>query len=92
MRIYVGNLSYETTDASLAAAFEAHGAVKSAAVVRDRESGQPRGFGFVEMGDNKEAARAISALDRTQIDGKAVNVSVAREPNSQGAGRDRRSR
>lgn len=66
--------------------------MKSAAVVRDRESGQARGFGFVEMGDNKEAARAISALDRTQIDGKAVNVSVAREPNSQGAGRDRRSR
>lgn len=86
MRIYVGNLSYDTTDESLLAAFQAHGVVHSAEVVRDRDSGQTRGFGFVEMSDDAEAEKAIHALDKTSIDGRAVNVSAARPREDRGGG------
>lgn len=92
MRIYVGNLSYDTTDESLSNAFKAHGAVRSAEVVRDRESGQTRGFGFVEMADNAEGENAIRALNQTPIDGRAVTVSVARAREDHGGGGGRRSR
>ncbi len=86
MRIYVGNLSFDTTDESLANAFKAHGSVRTAEVVRDRESGQTRGFGFVEMSDNAEGENAIRALDQTQLDGRAVSVSVARAREERGGG------
>jgi RNA recognition motif-containing protein len=91
MRIYAGNLSYSTTDASLAAAFGAYGAVSSAEVVVDRESGQARGFGFVEMPDATQAENAIRGLDRHEVDGRALNVSVARE-RQVGGSRNRRPR
>ena len=62
MRIYVGNLSYQTTDEHLEAAFSAFGAVGSASVVRDRHTGESRGFGFVEMDNDEEAAAAITSF------------------------------
>lgn len=61
MRIYVGNLPYSTTEEALRAEFEVYGRVDDAVVIRDSETGRSRGFGFVEMGDNSEAQRAIDA-------------------------------
>ena len=78
MNIYVGNLSYDTTDASLRAAFEAHGEVSSAQVIMDRDTGRPRGFGFVEMPSGDEARAAIEALNGTELDSRTLNVNEAR--------------
>ena len=84
MNIYVGNLSYDTTDDSLNSAFAAHGAVDSAKVIIDRESGRSRGFGFVEMSDNDEAGNAISALSGTMLDGREISANEARERQPRG--------
>lgn len=84
MKIYVGNLSYDTSEAQLREMFEAHGAVKSASLAMDRESGRPRGFGFVEMGDD-EARNAIKALDGTQSGGRSLTVNEAK-PKTGGGG------
>ena len=78
MNIYVGNLSYDTDDASLRAAFEAHGEVSSAQVIKDRDTGRSRGFGFVEMPSNDEAQAAMEALNGTDLDGRTLNVNEAR--------------
>ncbi|MCE5253318.1 MAG: RNA-binding protein [Actinomycetia bacterium] len=78
-RLYVGNLSYETSEASIRTAFEAHGEVASVNLITDRDTGRPKGFGFVEMGSAEEAQKAKSALDGTQIDGRALKVDVAKE-------------
>ncbi len=78
MRIFVGNLSYQTQDADLEQAFSRYGAVESATVVTDRFSGRSKGFGFVEMADNAEAQQAITALNGTQLDGRALTVNEAR--------------
>ena len=86
MNIYVGNLSYDTTDDSLNAAFAAHGAVDSARVITDRMSGRSRGFGFVEMPDNEEANNAISALSGTMLDGREISANEARERQPRGGG------
>ena len=75
--IYVGNLSYDATDSTLRALFEPHGEVQSARVVMDRDTGRSRGFGFVEM-SAEDAAKAISALNGTEIDGRALTVNEAR--------------
>lgn len=77
-KIYVGNLSFDTTESSLRAAFEAFGKVHSAAVVNDRETGRSRGFGFVEM-DDEDAAKAIQSLDGKELDGRALRVNEAQE-------------
>ena len=81
--IYVGNLSYDTRDDNLAAAFEQYGEVISARVVTDRETGRSRGFGFVEM-DNDGGQAAIQALNGYELDGRALKVNEARprEPRS----------
>jgi len=84
-RIYVGNLSYQTTDESLRTAFGAHGAIRSATVVKDRETGQSRGFGFVEMENDDEAAAAITALNGTELDDRTLTVNEAR-PRAEGGG------
>ena len=76
-RLYVGNLSYETSEATIRTAFEAHGEVASVNLITDRESGRPKGFGFVEMGSADEAGKAKGALDGTQMDGRALKVDVA---------------
>ena len=87
MKIYVGNLSYQTTEAQLTEAFGAHGEVQSANVVMDRETGRPRGFGFVEMPDD-DARTAIEAMDGKDLDGRALKVNEAkpREPRGGGGG------
>jgi len=79
VNIYVGNLSYETTGDGLRAAFEVHGTVSAATVITDRDTGRPRGFGFVEMPDDAQAKAAIEALNGKDLDGRTLNVSQARE-------------
>ncbi len=78
MNIFVGNISYTTTDDSLRDAFEAFGEVASARVISDRETQRSRGFAFVEMPNDNEAKAAIQALDGRQLDGRAVKVNEAR--------------
>ena len=86
MNIFVGNLSFNTKEDGLRAAFEAYGEVSSARVVSDRETGRSRGFAFVEMPDNNEAQAAISALDGREIDGRALKVNEARPKEEGGRG------
>ena len=78
MNIYVGNLPFSTTAADLEEAFAQYGAVDSAAVISDRETGRSRGFGFVEMGNDDEARRAIEELDGSDFDGRDLRVNEAR--------------
>ncbi len=88
MNIYVGNLSHETTDDDLRQAFEAFGQVESATVIKDRFSGESRGFGFVEMPSKTEAQTAIEQMNGKDLNGRAVNVNEARPkaPRSGGGG------
>ena len=85
MKIYVGNLSFQTNEASLRNAFAAHGAVEEVAVITDRDTGQPRGFAFVTMPDNAARA-AISALNGKELDGRTLNVNEAKAKTSGGGG------
>lgn len=78
MNIYVGNLSFNTTNGDLETLFASHGSVHSANVITDRETGRSRGFGFVEMDDDTEARRAIEELDGHQVDGRSLRVNEAR--------------
>ena len=91
--IYVGNLSFNVTEDMLRQLFEKHGAVKSARVTTDRETGRSRGFGFVEMED-ADASKAIAALNGTEMDGKALTVNEARpreaRPRNGGSGDSQR--
>jgi len=82
--LYVGNLSYQTTDSDLSTAFSEFGPVEKASVVRDRDSGQSRGFGFVEMSNASDAARAINALNGQDLNGRALNINEARPRESGG--------
>ena len=84
--IFVGNLSYRATEAELEAAFSEFGAVERVSIVRDRDTGQPRGFAFVEMTNGTEAANAIAALNGREIGGRAVNVNEARPRAERGPG------
>ena len=86
MNIFVGNLSVETRDDGLREAFAAHGAVDSAQVVMDRETGRSRGFGFVEMPDNNEANQAVSALNGADLSGRALTVNEAKPRAPRGGG------
>ena len=83
--IFVGNLSYQTTEDDLRAAFQAYGAIERVSIVTDRDTGQPRGFAFVEMTNSAEAASAINGLNGTELNGRAMNVNEAR-PKPQGGG------
>ena len=78
VNIYVGNLPYNTTDAELQEMFSAHGSVSRAQAVMDRASGRSRGFGFVEMPNDNEAATAIEALNGTDMGGRKLVVNKAR--------------
>jgi len=78
-RIYVGNLPWSTTNADLEAMFAAHGAVRAAEVIQDRETGRSRGFGFVEMEDEQGMNAAINALNGADIGGRPLTVNEARE-------------
>ncbi|MHC4977220.1 MAG: RNA recognition motif domain-containing protein [Planctomycetota bacterium] len=88
MKIYVGNLSFDTSESALNAAFAAHGEVQSANLVMDRETGRPRGFGFVEMSDD-DARSAIEALDGKELDGRTLKVNEARPRENRGGGNRR---
>jgi len=79
MNMYVSNLSFHTNEEALRTLFAAFGAVKSAKIITDRESGQSRGFGFVEMDVAAEAEAAMKSLNNKDIEGRALSVSVARE-------------
>jgi len=86
VKIYVGNLSYSTDDEGLMQLFQQHGTVASANVVKDRDTGQSRGFGFVEMDNDDEARKAIESLDGTQLDGRTLRVNEARPKERRGGG------
>ena len=79
MNMYVSNLSFHTADDDLKKLFEPFGAVSSAKVITDRETGRSRGFGFVEMGVDDDAQNAIKGLNGKDIEGRALSVSVAKE-------------
>lgn len=84
MKIYVGNLPFSTTEAELRQMFEAHGEVASATLVMDRETGRPRGFGFVEMNDDSQARAAMEALNGQNIAGRDLTVNEARPREDRG--------
>jgi RNA recognition motif-containing protein len=85
-KLYVGNLSYDVTDSALQAMFEAHGAVRSAQVIMDRDTGRSKGFGFVEMDSDQEAQAAIAALNGQQSGGRSLTVNEARPKEGGGGG------
>ena len=86
-KIYVGNLSFSTSDADLQGLFSPHGNVVSVQVIMDRDTGQSKGFGFVEMGSDQEASAAIAALDGKDLGGRALKVNEAKpKENRRGGG------
>lgn len=90
MNIYVGNLAYSVTDHSLQETFETYGAVESARVIQDRDTGRSKGFGFVEMSNGDEAGTAMEALNGKDIDGRNITVNEARPKAEGGRGGGRR--
>ena len=84
--IFVGNLSYGVTETELESAFSQYGAVERVSVVRDRDSGQSRGFAFVEMTNASDAENAIRALNGTELNGRAISVNEARPREARGGG------
>jgi RNA recognition motif-containing protein len=84
--LYVGNLTYDTSDSDLQRMFEAHGTVTSAQVITDRETGRSKGFGFVEMGSDQEAQAAINALNGKDVGGRALTVNEAKPREDRGGG------
>ena len=101
-KLFVGNLSFDTTENDLQDAFAAHGTVMETNLLMDRETGRPRGFGFITMNSPEEAQKAIAALNGSQLGGRALTVNVAkpreerpaggggrREYGGSGGGRDR---
>jgi RNA recognition motif-containing protein len=90
--IFVGNLSFGTTEQDIRTLFEAYGTVDRVSIVTDRDSGQPRGFGFVEMNNDAEGDKAIAGMNGREVGGRALNVNEARPKGSGaggGGGRDR---
>ena len=87
MNIYVGNLSNQTTEDDLRQAFEAFGQVESVNIIKDRFSGESRGFGFVEIPSKQEAQKAIEEMNGKDLMGSAVNVNEARPRTDRGGGR-----
>ena len=94
-KLFVGNLSFKTTENDLQDAFAAHGTVLETNLMMDRMTGRPRGFGFVTMSTPEEAQKAIDALHGAQIDGRALTVNIARPREERppgGGGGERRER
>jgi cold-inducible RNA-binding protein len=85
MKIFVGNLSFGATEDSVRALFETHGTVDRVSIVTDRDTGRSRGFGFVEMGNDAEAGKALSALSGRELDGRALTVNEARPKTDRGS-------
>ena len=86
MKLYVGNLSFSTTEEALQAEFGAHGQVEEVAVITDRDTGRPRGFAFVSMSNDKEGLAAIEALNGTELDGRTITVNEAKPKTGGGGG------
>ena len=84
--IFVGNLSFQTSEQEIRSLFEAHGAVDRVNLVTDRDSGQPRGFGFVEMTNDAEGNHAIAAINGKDVGGRALNVNEAKPKSESGGG------
>ena len=92
-KLYVGNLSYGATESTIRSLFENYGAVDTVNLITDRNTGQSKGFGFVEMTNDAEAQQAISALNGKEIDGRALTVNEARPKEERsGGGGGRRNR
>ena len=89
-KLYVGNLNYDVNDETLAGLFSNHGAVESAKVIMDRDSGRSKGFGFVEMSNDEEARAAITALDGYNCGERNLKVNEARPQSNSGGGQRRR--
>jgi RNA recognition motif-containing protein len=85
-KLYVGNLPYSATEDELRKIFERHGEVDSVSVITDRETGRPRGFGFVEMTEASAATDAIRALDGTDMGGRTLKINEAQDRRSGGGG------
>ncbi|HEX7479448.1 MAG TPA: RNA-binding protein [Polyangiales bacterium] len=85
-RLYIGNLSFQASSDTLREAFSAHGEVTDVHLVTDRESGQSRGFGFVTMGSDAQAKAAITAMDGSMLDGRALRVNEAEERQQRSGG------
>ncbi|OGP63877.1 MAG: RNA-binding protein [Deltaproteobacteria bacterium RBG_13_53_10] len=92
MNIYVGNLSYDVSEESLQQAFEAFGPVTSTRIIKDKYTGQSRGFGFVEMPDQAQALAAIKSLNGKELMGKQMSVNEARPKTGQGGSGGQRGR
>jgi len=92
-KLFVGNLSFGATEDTIRSLFENHGTVESVSLITDRDTGRSKGFGFVEMTNDAEAARAIAAVNGKEIDGRALTVNEARpktdRPGGGGGGRNR---
>ncbi len=86
MKLYVGNLSFNTSESQLREMFAAHGEVSSASLVMDRETGRPRGFGFVEFRDDAHAKAAMAALSGKNVDGRDLTVNEAKPREGGGGG------
>jgi RNA recognition motif-containing protein len=86
-KLYVGNLSYNTTSSDLEQLFSQHGTVQSAEVIADRDSGRSKGFGFVQMGSDEEAQAAIAALNGQEQDGRTLTVNEAKPREDRGGSR-----
>lgn len=84
--IFVGNLSFGATEDAVRSMFEAYGSIDRVSIVTDRDTGQARGFGFVEMSNDAEGDRAISELNGRELDGRAINVNEARPKAERGNG------
>ena len=87
--IFVGNISFHTTEQEIRTLFETHGSVDRVNVVTDRDSGKPKGFGFVEMANDGEGIKAIAALNGQELDGRALTINESR-PKYEGAGSRKR--
>lgn len=88
-KLYVGNLPFTVTDETVRELFSQHGTVEKVSLITDRDTGRPRGFGFVEM-SNADASRAMQALNGTDLGGRALKVNEAQEREHSGGGRPRR--
>jgi len=84
-KLYVGNLSFTTTEEAIRTLFSQHGTVEKISLISDRDTGRPRGFGFVEM-SNADAARAMQALNGHELDGRTLKVNEAQERERSGGG------
>ncbi len=86
MKLYVGNISFDTNEGTLRDAFAEHGEVEEVAVITDRDTGRPRGFAFVTMPDDNAARAAIEALNGKELDGRTLNVNEARAKTERSGG------